>query len=243
MSHPLASSSVSQSFQNLLYTVVCSIPKILVFLTVLVIGWISKVLAWIVDMILRRVKFDHFVERGFAGRPLARSKIVAMTLITKIVYYSILLVTLQMAFGVFGPNPISAMLGGVVAWLPGAIVAIVIFLIAPAITKMVRNLINVAIGGLSHGLFLASVASIIIFTLDVIAAVNHVGIGSAITKPILYTVLLTGVAIVAIDIGGGLIKPMEEGWERILTAAERKTNTQITAYQEGRTDAMRSAAR
>jgi len=52
-------------------------------------------------------------------------------------------------------------------------------------------------------------------------------------------VLLIGVAIVAIDIGGGLIKPMEEGWERILTAAERKTNTQITAYQEGRTDAMR----
>ena len=146
MSHPLASSSVSQSFQNLLYTVVCSIPKILVFLTVLVIGWISKVLAWIVDMILRRVKFDHFVERGFAGRPLARSKIVAMTLITKIVYYSILLVTLQMAFGVFGPNPISAMLGGVVAWLPGAIVAIVIFLIAPAITKVVKALLDHGIG-------------------------------------------------------------------------------------------------
>jgi len=240
MSHPLASSSVSQSFQNLLYTVVCSIPKILVFLTVLVIGWISKVLAWIVDMILRRVKFDHFVERGFAGRPLARSKIVAMTLITKIVYYSILLVTLQMAFGVFGPNPISAMLGGVVAWLPGAIVAIVIFLIAPAITKVVKALIKVVIGGLSHGLFLSSVASIIIVTLDVIAAVNRVGIGSAITKPILYTVLLTGVAIVAIDIGGGLIKPMQEGWERMVTAAERETNTQITAYQEGRTDATRA---
>jgi hypothetical protein len=216
MSQPLASSSVSQSFQNLLYTVVCSIPKMSVFLTVLVIGWISRVLM--------------------------RSKIDAPTLITKIVYYSILLVTLQMALGLFGPNPISTMLDGVVAWLPGAIVAIVIFLIAPAVMKMVKDLVNVAIGGLSHGLFLAGVASIIIFTLDAVAAVNRVGIGSAITQPILYVVLLTGVAIVAIDIGGGLIKPMQEGWERMLTAAERETNTQITAYQEeGRTVAMRSA--
>jgi hypothetical protein len=112
--------------------------------------------------------------------------------------------------------------------------------IAPAITKVVKDLINVAIGGLSHGLFLASVASIIIFTLDVIVAVNQVGIRSAITQPILYTVLLTGVAIVAIDICGGLIKPIQEGWERMLTAAERETSTQIAAYQQGRTDAMRA---
>jgi hypothetical protein len=38
--------SVSQSFQNLLDTVFHSIPKILVFLVILVVGWIvAKVLA------------------------------------------------------------------------------------------------------------------------------------------------------------------------------------------------------
>ena len=31
-------------------------------------------------------------------------------------------------------------------------------------------------------------------------------------------------------------------WERVLTAAERETNTQIAAYQAGRTDAMRAPA-
>lgn len=67
-SEPMASIDVSQSFQNLLDTAVHSIPKILVFLAVLVVGWIiAKVLARIVDMVLRKVKFDHFVERGVVG--------------------------------------------------------------------------------------------------------------------------------------------------------------------------------
>ena len=159
MNQPLASFQISNSFQNLLDTVFHSIPKILVFLVILVIGWIvAKALGRIVDMILRRVKFDRFVERGVVGQALARSNTDATTLISKIVYYAILLVTLQMAFGVWGPNPISTMLDAVVGWLPKAIVAIIIIVIASAIARVVKDLINGAIGGLSYGPFLASVA-------------------------------------------------------------------------------------
>jgi hypothetical protein len=241
MNQPLASFQISTSFQNLLDTVFHSIPKILVFLIILVIGWIvAKVLARIVDMILRRVKFDHFVERGVVGQALARSNTDAVTLIAKIVYYAILLVTLQMAFGVWGPNPISTMLDAVVGWLPKAIVAIIIIVIASAIARVVKDLINGAIGGLSYGPFLASVASIIIIALGAIAALNQVGIAAAITQPILFTVLFTAGAVVAIGVGGGLIRPMQERWERMLSAAERETNTQLAAYQQGRTDAMRA---
>jgi hypothetical protein len=232
MNQPLASFQISSSFQDLVTTVFHSIPKILVFLLILVVGWIvAKVLARVVDMILRRIKFDHFVERGVIGQALARSNTDATSLIAKIVYYAILLVALQMAFGVWGPNPISTMLDAVVGWLPKAIVAIIIIVVASAIAKVVKDLINGAIGGLSYGPFLASVASIIIIALGVIAALNQVG---------LYTVLVTGGAVIAIGVGGGLIKPMQERWERMLSAAERETNTQVAAYQQGRTDAMRA---
>src|SRR6202000_3513897 len=47
-------------------------------------------------------------------------------------------------------------------------------------------------------------------------------------------------AVVPTGGGGGLISPMQERWERILSAAERETNTQIAAYQQGRTDAMQA---
>ncbi len=241
MNQPLASFQISNSFQDLVTTLFHSIPKIVVFLVILLIGWIvARVLARIVEAVLRRVRFDHFVERGAVGHALARSNADATTLIAKIVYYTILLITLQMAFGVWGPNPISTMLNAIVAWLPRAIVAIIIIVIASAIARVVKDLINGAIGGLSYGPFLANVASIAIIALGVIAALNQVGIAAAVTQPVLYTVLLTGGAIVAIGVGGGLIKPMQERWERMLTVAERETNAQITAYQQGRTDAMRA---
>jgi hypothetical protein len=57
--------------------------------------------------------------------------------------------------------------------------------IASAIAKVVKDLINGAIGGLSYGPFLASVASIIIIALGAIAAVNQVGIATTVTGPVL----------------------------------------------------------
>ena len=88
----------------------------------------------------------------------------------------------------------------------------------------------------------AGTASIVIITLGAIAALNQVGIAAGVTQPVLYTVLLTAGAVVAIGVGGGLIKPMQERWERMLSAAERETSTQLAAYQAGRTDAMRAPA-
>jgi len=193
-------------------------------------------------MLLRRVHFDRFVERGVVGDALRRSSTDATTLIAKIVYYVILLIALQMAFGVFGTNPISTLLNAIVGWLPKLIVAIIIVVLASAIAKVVKDLITGAIGGLSYGRFLASVASVVIIALGAIAALNQVGIATAITSPILYTVLITCGAVVAIGVGGGLVRPMQDRWERMLSAAERETNTQIAAYQQGRTDAMRAPA-
>jgi Conserved TM helix len=201
---------------------------------------VAKFLARIVDRLLRRVKFDRFVERGALGQALARSNTDATTLIAKIVYYAMLLVTLQLAFGVWGPNPISTMLNAVVGWLPKAIVAIIIIVIASAIARVVKDLVNGAIGGLSYGAFLAGAASVVIIALGVVAALEQVGIAAAVIQPVLWVVLLTVGAVVAIGVGGGLIKPMQDRWERMLTAAERETSTQVAAYQQGRTDAMRA---
>jgi hypothetical protein len=221
----------------------CCSTKILVFLIILVIGWIvARVLARVVDLILRRVHFDRFVERGVVGQALARSHTDATSLIARIVYYTILLIALQMAFGVFGPNPIATMLNAIVAWLPRAIVAIIIIVIASAIAKVVKDLIIGAIGGLSYCPPLADIASILIIVLGAIAALNQVGIAAGVTQPVLWVGLLTAGAVVAIGVGGGLIKPMQERWERMLNAAERETSTQLAAYQAGRTDAMRAPA-
>src|SRR5258708_5821666 len=227
MAQPLAAVSASQSFQDLLNTVVNAIPKILVFLAVLVIGWmVARALARVVDLLLRRVHFDRFAENGVIGRVLARSHTDATTLISRIVFYAIMLITLQLAFGLFGTNPISTMIDGIVAWLPKAIVAIIIVVIASAIAQVVKNLIVAAIGGLSYGPILANVASITIVTLGAIAALNQAGIAAGVTQPLLYAVLLTAGAALATRGGGGLIRPMQDPSARTLTPAAPDTPSQ-----------------
>lgn len=243
MRQPLASVSVSQSFQNLLDTVMHSIPKILVFIVVLVAGWfIARLLKRLIVTVLHKVKFDNFVERGAVGDALKRSNYDATMLIAMVVYYAILLIALQIAFGVFGNNPVSTMLNAIVGWLPKLIVAIVLVVVASAIAKIVKDLLIGMLGGLSYGRFIAGAASVLIIVMGVFAALDQIGIANQVTNPVLYAALATIGAILAIGIGGGAVKPMQERWERILTNAERETSRQISAYQRGRADAMNAPA-
>ena len=245
MHHALAVNvNFGQSVQNLINTVAHAIPKIVVFLLILIVGGF---IAWLIGRLitkgLQKVGFNRFAERGAVGQALSRGRWDASTLVGKIVYYMILLFVLQMAFGVFGPNPISVLLTAVVAWLPKAIVAIAIIIIASAIAKVVKDLINNAIGGLSYGPFLASAASVVIIVLGVIAALNQADIATTVTEPVLIAGLATVAAIAAIGVGGGLVRPMQSRWERILNSAERETTQQVAAYQRGRQDASAGRAR
>ncbi|WP_311922961.1 mechanosensitive ion channel family protein [Microbispora sp. H10836] len=218
------------------------VPKFLAFVVVLAVGWlIAKALRKAVDAVLERVGFDRWVERGSVGRVLARSRYDASGLLAKLVYYAVLLVTLQIAFSVFGPNPVSELLAGVVAWLPKAAVAIVIVVVATAIARAVKDIVTAALGSLSYGRALATIASVFIIGLGVIAALNQIEVATTVTTPVLITFLAAVAGILIVGVGGGLVRPMQQRWERWLNRAEAETDTiraQAAAYSRGRADAM-----
>ncbi len=84
------------------------VPKLVAFLLILIVGYlIAKAIAKIVDKVLERVGFDRAVERGGVKKALESSKYDASDILSKLVYYAIMLFVLSTAFGVFGPNPIS----------------------------------------------------------------------------------------------------------------------------------------
>lgn len=196
-------------------------PKLLVFLLILVIGVIvAKMIGKAVDKILERVGFDRAVERGGIRRALQNSNYDASTIVSKLVYYALLLFVLQLAFGVFGPNPVSALLAGVIAFLPKLLVALIIVVVAAAIAAAVRDIVSNALGGLSYGRMLANIASVFILGLGIIAALNQVGIALTVTLPVLVAILGTIGGILVVGVGGGLIKPMQQRWEDYLSRAE-----------------------
>jgi len=109
------------------------VPRLLLFLLILLIGLIvAKALSKAVDKILEKVGFDRAVERGGIKRALASSKYDASGVVGKIVYYFLVLLVLQLAFGVFGRNPISDLLTAVIAFLPRLFVALIIVVVAAA---------------------------------------------------------------------------------------------------------------
>ncbi|MEU6726129.1 hypothetical protein ABZ917_20725 [Nonomuraea wenchangensis] len=233
--------NIGQGLTDAWRSIATFVPRLVAFLVILIIGYlIAKALEKVVDKILQRVGFDRAVERSGVRRWLERSKYDASSLLGRIVFYAIVLVTLQIAFSVFGPNPISALLTGVVAWLPRALVAIVIVVVAGAIAKAVRDILNGALGGLSYGGWIATAAAVFIWALGIIAALNQIGVATTVTTPVLITVLGTIGAILAIGIGGGLIRPMQQRWERWLSRMESEApqaRAHAEAYQRGRRDA------
>ncbi|MFC4144786.1 hypothetical protein ACFO0M_00805 [Micromonospora mangrovi] len=234
-------SNVTDAVGDALRAVMLFLPKAVAFLAILLVGWlIAKAVLKIVDKVLERVHFDRAVERGGIRTALARSKYDASDIVAKLAYYAVLLVTLQLAFGIWGPNPISDLIRGVVAWLPKAFVAIIIVVVAAAIAKAVKDLISSALGGLSYGRVLANIASVFILALGVIAALNQIGVATTVTTPVLVAVLATIAGVLIVGVGGGLVRPMQNRWETWLTRAQEESQAiaaHARAYQAGRRDA------
>ncbi|GGQ12970.1 mechanosensitive ion channel family protein [Streptomyces roseolilacinus] len=218
------------------------VPKFVAFLVILAVGWfISKIIAKVVDRVLRKVGFERLSERAGSSRMLANSPYDATGILSKVVYYGLLLVTLQLAFGVFGPNPISGMIDGIVSWLPKALVALVLVVVAMAIANAVRTIVRGVLSGVSYGNTVATVVWGVIVGLGVIAALSQAGIATAVTQPVLYAVLAAAAGILIVGVGGGAIVPMRQRMERWMSAAEQessKARTGAGAYMAGREDAL-----
>jgi hypothetical protein len=221
------------------------VPKLAAFLVIFIVGWIiARVIAKIVERVLDKVGFDRVVERGGMKGMLDRGRYSASGLIAKVVYYAILLIALEMAFGVFGPNPISTILTSIVGWLPKLIVAMLIIVIVGAIARVAKDLVSGALSRLSYGAMLGTIVSVFIWGLGIIAALNQVGIATAVTTPVLITVLATIGGVVVVGMGGGLIRPMQQRWETWIGRAEDQlpaAKAHAQAYDRGREDAARSA--
>ena len=232
---------MTQGLMTAWQTVAGFVPLLAGFLVVLVLGWI---IAWFVGKAvgkaLHGVGLDRALHRGGVGEYFERSNWGASELCGKIIYYVALLFVFTFAFNVFGPNPVSTLLNEVIAWMPRGIVALVIVVVTAMIAKAVRDIVGSALGGLSYGRLLATIAAVAILALGIIAALNQMGIATTVTTPVLIAVLATVGGVLVVGVGGGLIRPMQARWERWLDRAEEETGrlADSGSYRAGREAAM-----
>jgi hypothetical protein len=209
--------------ENAWSNVATFVPKLAAALLILLVGWfVAKLISRILDRILERVGFDRVVERGGLRQALARSKYDPSDILAKIVYWTIMLFVLQLAFGVFGSNPISDLLRGLIAYLPNIFVAILIIVIAAAVARAVTDLLTNLLSGMQGGQFIARGAGIAILVFAAFAALDQLQIAPRIVTGLWYAILAAVVGSVIVAVGGGGIRTMQRYWDQTASRAEQR---------------------
>ncbi|MEU6246814.1 hypothetical protein [Glycomyces sp. NPDC047010] len=221
----------TQSFQNMMDSVIAFLPRALAFIAILVVGWfISKWIGRLVGKLLNRVGLDRVGERSGLRR--FTGKFELSDLLGRVVYFMLLLFTLQLAFGAFGTNPVSTLLNQLVGWLPLLFVALVIVVVAFAIANAVFKLVDGTLENASYGRTVARICQVAIIFFGAVAAFGQVGIATTVTTPIMWTVLSIIAGVTIVGVGGGLVAPMRERWERMLSSAETEAGRMRDDMQE-----------
>jgi Conserved TM helix len=209
--------------ENAWSNVATFVPKLLAALVILLVGYlVARLVAGILNKILERVGFDRVVERGGVRQVLARSKYDPSDILAKLVFWTIMLLVLQLAFGVFGANPVSELLRGLIAYLPNVFVAILILVIAAAIARAVTDLLANLLGAVQGGQLLAKGAGVAVLVFAVFAALDQLQIAPRIVTGLWYALLAAVVGSAIVAVGGGGIRTMQRYWERAAGRAEAR---------------------
>jgi mechanosensitive ion channel-like protein len=199
------------------------VPKLVAALLILLVGYfVAKAVSSILNKVLERVGFDRVVERGGVRQVLARSKYDASDILAKLVFWTVMLFVLQLAFGVFGPNPVSDLLRGLIAYLPNVFVAILIVVIAAAIARALTDLLSNLLGAVQGGQLIARGAGVAVLVFAVFAALDQLQIAPRIVTGLWYAILAAVVGSVIVAVGGGGIRTMQRYWERTAGRAEER---------------------
>jgi hypothetical protein len=209
------------------------VPKLIAFLLILLVGWlIAKAIAKAVGFVLQRVGFPRLVEKSGLSNMMAGFD--PTTLIVKLIYYFILLLALQIAFGAFGPsNPVSQFLNEIIGYLPRVVVALVLVLVAAAIARVMRNLVTGDLGQRPIAPMVGTITYVFLIALGIIAALGQLEIATAVTMPVLVAVLATVGGVIVVGVGGGLIQPMRHRWDGWLDRLQTQNGAGAQAVTTG----------
>jgi len=221
---------IQQGLTDAWSSIVTFVPKLVGFLVIVLIGYIvAKLIAKAVNALLERVGFDRWVERGWLKSGLDRARTDASDVLAVLAFWTVFRVAVQLGFGVFGPNPVSDLLTGLIAYLPNIFVAIVILVIAAALAKVATDLVLAVIGAVPAGVWIARIAGVAIMIFGVFAALNQLEIAPAIVNGLYFALLAALVGAFIVAVGGGGVRTMQRYWEQA-TASMESTGQELKEH-------------
>ena len=227
--------AIINAFANALNLVLTFIPKLIGFLVILLVGWIvATVVSKALTFLLRKVGFDRMANRIGLTRFEQRMGITLdpAGLLGKIFYWFLVLIFLVPAVDALGLTTVSAILGGVIAYIPNVFVAILVLFLGTLLATFVADIVRgaTATANVGNPNIFANIARYSIMGFAALVALEQLQIA----QPLIIELFGAIVAAAALAFGLAFGLGGRETAQRYLNRAENTVGnaaSQISAQQ------------
>lgn len=195
--------SVLDSLQNAFTSLLHYIPQLIGALLILLIGWlVAKAIDKLVTTLLQKVHFDQTMDRANINGFLQRTGtgLTASSLLGKIVFWFVFIITLTMFASALGVPQISGFLNQMVGYIPNVFAAILIIFLATLLGRFLSGVVR----GVSNSDGLAKLTYWVILIYAIFMALMQLHIAQQLTGPT-FLIILGGISLalgLAFGLGG-----------------------------------------
>jgi len=195
----------NQSLQSGLDKLLGIIPSVIGFLLLIFIGWIlARVARKLVDTVLDRLQFDHAISNSPAGSYVTRVIEQPSDFVAKLAYWIIFVGFLLFAVSSLGVPALTLIVNGIYRYIPNVIAAIIIFLVASAVTAGAEAFVVKILGQGALAKLVGAIVPGIILPIAIFMILDQLRIAQHIVT-ITYTALAGSIALglaLAFGLGG-----------------------------------------
>ncbi len=224
----LAAVEVGDSLQRGLDNLIGFLPKLIGFLIILAIGYIiARIVKGIVTKLLESIGTDRALHTGSTGEYVNRVApgFKPSSTIGAIVFWFLFLGTLAVAVSQLGIAALDNFVAAIGGYLPNVLAAVVIFVVAVALSGAVGGLIARTMGDTPTGKVVGSVVPVLIMAIGTFMVLDQLQIAPQIVT-ITYAALLGGVFLamaLAFGLGGRDVagRMLAEAYDRGRESSDR----------------------
>jgi len=197
---------LATAFQNLISQVLGYLPKVMLALLVLILGWmLARLMRFLVVRTIARL--DRLWQRMIVKKELVhlQPRNPPTLIVGELVFWLLMLVFITFATNILGLGIFGIWIKSAVSYLPVIAAGLLIVLVGFVVSSLVRDLVATATAsaGLSNGGLLARIVQIIILFTAIVLGINQIGIDIVFLSDVVGIILAAVLGGVALAFGLG----------------------------------------
>lgn len=235
---------LTQEFENVVGNIINFLPSVLAAIVILLIGGlIASGLARLTRKVLQRLRFDRVIHASAAGSMVSRVIESPSHFTGRIVFWLIMIGTISLAVAALNLPVLNDLLAAVYGYIPNIIAAVIIFLVASAVSAGAAGFARRVMGNTAMSRLVGTAIPAVTMSLAIFMILNQLGIATDIVN-ILFTAIVGAVALgLALAFGLGGRDVARDLLEQAADSARAKQDSIKQQVTNAAENARRSAKR